>query len=515
MRLARVAAVVALASAIPAARAEDEKPVERWYAQFHRGKKSGWSRTRVAHASLDGRAVWVTETESCTLRLDGEPLKTPMRFASRFVEDESGAVLSYETSADVGAPPGAQKREGVVKDGVVRATEDGKERRAPYPAGALGPAAIGRAQREGIRDGAEGEALRFSALDAAAERIEWKVTGMTGTFDALGRHVWLHRLVQNDSTTIPDEKFVDGQGREFGGTTNFGLISWVLAEEAVAKADCEPVELLTSRIIDPDRAIPTSPKPLRGSFRLSRKNGARVELPDEGGQRVVSRGEKGEVVVEVVAAEPPATLAILARPYAGKADMKRFLAAGPLVELGHERLAENASDAVHGLVNSLRCARAIEFHVKGSLRAAPAGPMFGTACEVLSSAAGDFTEAAVLAVALARANGIPARLVAGFVYWPADTWPPGAKPRGAFAFHTWAELLVAEGVWYPIDPMRAGDDSAAKTVDDLAGLGGFDATHIAVLRSDLATEKPFTDIAKPVLDLMDGLTIEFAEREGK
>jgi hypothetical protein len=229
---------------------------------------------------------------------------------------------------------------------------------------------------------------------------------MTETFDALGRHVWLHRLVQNDSTTIPDEKLLDGQGLEFAGSTNFGLISWALAEESVAKADCEPAELLTSRIIDPDRAIPATPKPLRGSFRLTRKNGARVELPAEGGQRIVSRGEKGAVVVEVDAAEPPASLAILARPYAGKADMKRFLAAGPLVELGHERLTENAADAIHGLINSLRCARAIEFYVKGSLRAAPAGPMFATACEVLSSCAGDFTEAAVLAVALARANGI-------------------------------------------------------------------------------------------------------------
>lgn len=77
----------------------------------------------------------------------------------------------------------------------------------------------------------------------------------------------------------------------------------------------------------------------------------------------------------------------------------------------------------------------------------------------------------------------------------------------------WAEILVAAGVWHPIDAVRMQDVPSAKTVDDLADHGGFDATHVAVLRSEPATERPFTDIVKPALDFMDGLSIEVIEPE--
>jgi hypothetical protein len=59
--------------------------------------------------------------------------------------------------------------------------------------------------------------------------------------------------------------------------------------------------------------------------------------------------------------------------------------------------------------------------------------------------------------------------------------------------------------------MRMDGTKPVGTIDSLAGHGGFDATHVAVLRSDLATDKPVTDIVLPVLAFMDGLTIEVVE----
>jgi hypothetical protein len=153
----------------------------------------------------------------------------------------------------------------------------------------------------------------------------------------------------------------------------------------------------------------------------------------------------------------------------------------------------------------------IELNVHDYVQPAPADVGFGTACDAISSQTGDSTEAAVLAVAWARATGLPARLVAGFVYWDASKWPASTFPRGAFAFHAWAEIYVADGTWHPVDPMRMDGTSPTKNVDELAGHGGFDETHVAVLRSDLATAKPVTDIVLPVLAFMDGLTIEVVE----
>jgi hypothetical protein len=63
---------------------------------------------------------------------------------------------------------------------------------------------------------------------------------------------------------------------------------------------------------------------------------------------------------------------------------------------------------------------------------------------------------------------------------------------GAFVFHVWAELLVAPDVWLPVDP----------------ALGQFDATHIALTKSALATASPVADLCLPVLELVDSLAME-------
>jgi hypothetical protein len=506
--------VLLLAGAIaPAARGDDEVVADDWYAHFHGDVKAGWDHTRRLRSKVDGKAVWVTETESRIIRfMDGSLLKSPMTSSSRIVEDETGAVISYRTSVSIGMPTDPQKREGTVKDGVLSAVEDGKSRTVPYPAGALGPAAIDRAILAESKPGATGSVVAFKPIDAAGAETRWNVEGMTAVTNVLGRCMWLTRVQRTDDTGIPDEILIGPGGRKFAGATDLGMHRWMLTEEPVAKFDGAPASLLFSRIVAPNQAIDVTSKPLAAVLRLTRKGGFKRQIPEEGGQRIVARGKDGSVDVAVSAAEPPADTVILGRPYAGKADMKRFLASTPMVELEHPRLQSFAADAIHGLINGLRCAREIESVVQQTVQPAPADVGFATACEAISSSTGDSTEHAVLAVAYARSVGLPARLVAGFVYWDASTWHGEPEPRGAFAFHAWAEVLIAEGKWYPIDPLRARDSSGAVTVDDLAGLGGFDATHVAVLKSDLATSTPFTDIVLPVLEFMDGLTIEVVER---
>jgi hypothetical protein len=64
--------------------------------------------------------------------------------------------------------------------------------------------------------------------------------------------------------------------------------------------------------------------------------------------------------------------------------------------------------------------------------------------EVFETQKGDCTEHALLFITLARAAGIPARRVHGYIY-NEDRDSPG------FAGHAWAEVLV-DGHWTPVDP---------------------------------------------------------------
>ena len=514
--------LLAAALAIPpAAMAADDEARDDWYVQFHNGKKAGWSHLRRARGTEGGKPVWITETEA-SASLDGSADGPRLRSTGRVVEDEAGRVLSYRSSVDIGMRSGPQVREGVVKGETVHAVENGKEREAPYPKGAIGPAAVDRAIARKLDPGTEGEVLAFQLIDAKGTPLRWKVAKSTEMTDVLGRHMWLTRVEKTEDDGVPEQWLIGPGRREYAGANNLGMWQWFLSEEVVAKADGDPMSLLKSAIVEPDRAIPVSPKPVRARYRLSRKGGPLGDLPEGGWQRVVARAKDGSSAEVEVAFVEPASGSAVARPQAPKPDTAKYLAATPLLELEHPRLKQFSSDVVGGLINSLRTSRMIELAVKEYVRPARAGTGFPTACEAISSATGDSGAAAALAAGLARAAGVPSRLVAGFVYWDASTWPaPGSgslrsptiprgppRPKGAFALHFWVEVMVADGVWFPIDPMRMDGTRPEKGVDELEGHGGFDATHVAVLVSDFSTERPFTDIAKPVLDFMDGLSIE-------
>ncbi|HUE39904.1 MAG TPA: transglutaminase-like domain-containing protein, partial [Candidatus Binatia bacterium] len=83
-----------------------------------------------------------------------------------------------------------------------------------------------------------------------------------------------------------------------------------------------------------------------------------------------------------------------------------------------------------------------------------------SALAVLESRKGDCNEHAVLYAALARAAGLPARMVAGAVYMPADD-----GSAGAFYYHAWNQVWL--GRWVAVDPT----------------FGQFpaDATHVALV----------------------------------
>jgi transglutaminase-like putative cysteine protease len=135
----------------------------------------------------------------------------------------------------------------------------------------------------------------------------------------------------------------------------------------------------------------------------------------------------------------------------GAQDRKEALAA-PSEWLRPERFIESGAAEIRGLAAALRRpdefegARAIYDWVKGNL--AYAGYLaqdFG-ALHALNSRRGDCTEYADLVVALARANGIPGRMVGGYVL-DRDSAP---RPQD---YHNWAELYL-DGAWRLVDAQK-------------------------------------------------------------
>ena len=88
------------------------------------------------------------------------------------------------------------------------------------------------------------------------------------------------------------------------------------------------------------------------------------------------------------------------------------------------------------------------------------GIVFAPAIEIMRDRRGTCTGYAVLLAALARAAGIPSRVVMGYVY-----------AMRMFGGHAWAEVLVGEE-WVPLDAAIVNEGPA-------------DATHLAIIASSL------------------------------
>ncbi len=117
--------------------------------------------------------------------------------------------------------------------------------------------------------------------------------------------------------------------------------------------------------------------------------------------------------------------------------------------------------------DSRRVAIALEKHVNDLITEKDFTTGLATAADVAASRQGDCTEHAVLLTALARARGIPARVVMGLVY---------VDRLKSFGYHMWTEVWV-DGAWLPLDATLAQSGTGVghiKLAD--SNLNGVDVT---------------------------------------
>jgi transglutaminase/protease-like cytokinesis protein 3 len=114
------------------------------------------------------------------------------------------------------------------------------------------------------------------------------------------------------------------------------------------------------------------------------------------------------------------------------------LAATAYVQSDNPKIRKVADDVVAGRTGSLDRVKALAEYVNTHLEKRPVLGL-PDALTVLNSGKGDCNEHAVLFAALARASGIPCRLVAGVMYF-----------KEAFYYHAWNEVRL-NGRWLSLD----------------------------------------------------------------
>jgi len=318
--------------------------------------------------------------------------------------------------------------------------------------------------------------------------------GPVETVRVQGRRRRLQRVSQTLAIrpSHPDVLWLDRSGDVLLMESAVPMLGTVHVEQCskeTALTPESPVELMAAAVLHSPTVI-ESPRQLRTAEYVLTfpKNADRGLYAGESQQVLVPAPGRARVRVSVPV---PARKSGYTVPIKADPALVSWLRPTAFLESDHPMIRGMASEAAGDLRDSTALAPILERYVRYAIHSKTLDMGFASALETARTRRGDCSEHAVLVAALARALGMPSRIVVGLVYLNQPMFGVH-DPNGLFVFHVWTELMTTPGEWQPVD----------------AALGGFDATHIALTKSALDTAAPLADLCLPVLDIVDKLQVE-------
>jgi len=210
------------------------------------------------------------------------------------------------------------------------------------------------------------------------------------------------------------------------------LGAYAVPEGAAPPPLSTPLDVLARTVWDAPRDLPPREQLAAITFRVEGTLAGPV--PVDRHQRVLDKTTAFTLVrVERTASGAAETLTDEQRQVA--------LAETPYEAIHDPRIVAAAAKATHGATSLDDKVAALVRFVDTTVMEKDLTRAYAPATETLESGAGDCTEHSVLFSALAKASGIPTRLVDGVVV--AD---------GRIGYHEWVEVFIAGEGWRPVDP---------------------------------------------------------------
>lgn len=506
-RIVSVAVVSLIVWAYPCA-AAPEVTFDRWYAVLLQGQLAGWLHTNEMQKDQQ-----ITSQAQMHLEIRRGASVPKIKINSQFVETTNGEPIRSELVRNLGL---FETKQTVVytEDQIEMTIEQaGQTQQNVYPRSTqtwMPPAAASRYIEQQVGQGAQ--EIQYWMVDpmGGIEPFEARMI-MRGRENTEVRGKVVPATVWDMSTSqlpgIVSRVYTDEKGRDLKSTLAVipGLSFEVVeADEQIARSQIDPVEILVSTFIRPDRPI-TDPRHQRSviyELRFSDLPSSGAAGPDRsvppypltrtGYQRVVwNDALTAAVVVSLDDPVPPGE------------DLPGDVHRRTSFVLNHKdpKIRELVSDALTGGtdIGAADKAEHLRKYVRDYVHSKDLRVGFATASEVARTAEGDCTEHAVLLAAMLRAEGIPSRTVSGLIY--VDHAFLGKKD--IFGYHMWTQAWLPAEVddgrsafrWVDLDPTR-------KTP--------FDAAHITLSVGAMDDKNLINDIVKvaPVLGRLSIKVIE-------
>ncbi len=439
------------ASGVAASQATSE---DGWMSVLLGGRKIG---SLHLERRRDGQTVTTTQTLAILLTRNGKSI--PLGNTLRSVETPDGQPLGFGARTTMSAMDSVV--EGTrLPDGRFRVdlTVGGATRQETidWPAGAL----LAEGQRmamlaAGKRPGSHYLLPMFDPasrqlIDARAEVFGDETVQLPGGAERLShQRQFLHQARGEQVLDL----WLDGQGRVRKGLLGMlgERLEMLACDRACAQAPAQPVDMFRAAMVDSPRALTANLRRDVLRYRVHVDGDAPQPFIDTDEQRVVALGH-GDWLVDVggyhAHGQPP--------PQAGD------LAANAWLQSDAPLIRELAARAIGQAGTPALKMRRLHSFVSGYITQHGLDVGYASALEVATHRQGDCTEFAVLLAAMARAAGVPARVVTGMVY--ADRY--GTSSR-VFVPHAWVQAWLG-GRWQSYD----------------AALRRFDSTHLAIDSGD-------------------------------
>ncbi len=237
--------------------------------------------------------------------------------------------------------------------------------------------------------------------------------------------------------------WIDEQGEPVKSQTELpGLGELVTYRTTKAVATAESVaaplrDIHLSQLLKLNIAIPRPSESREVVYRVRVKGDAKPETAFAADDRQQVEKLEGELIkVTVIGRQVP-------EPNEKAAETpEEFLRSNHFIRSADDKVRELAERAVGKETDPWKKALRIERWVEENLKNKNFSEAFATADRVARTLEGDCTEHAMLAAAMCRAAGVPARTALGLVYVPNER---------AMGYHMWMEVWI-NGKWYALDP---------------------------------------------------------------
>lgn len=453
-----------------------------WYTASLGGVPVGYVRERIE--TTDSLVVTTVESRLLVGRL-GETAEVSSQ--QEWIESRVGAPLGGRFTSSM-AEESVVIELSLSEGGVVLTKSSfgrSTERRLEPVRDLLFPAALARMYAERCR--AAGDTCSYSLFDTDYERFgraDVRVEG-ADTLEIMGEPRDLTRMevLLSLYPGVPVHEWRDDTGvlwRE--EIPSFGLVRERATREVATESRC-PLDIMASSMIRTGVEIDAPSDVDEALYEITLDGGEVSTLIPEDERQTIEEYEENGLVLRVRRVEPkPGTT--VPRPIEDEA-LQDYLRGTSLMQTWYPRVLGAAARSLVGTDgDSWAAARSMERWVYESVDTKGFGTAFASAREVADRRYGDCSEHAVLLAAMARAVGIPSKLVSGLTY-----------AGGGFAYHMWVEVWTGNA-WYALDPTL--------------GRGSVDATHIK-LAETAARDGNVADLSVSTMRALNRLNIKVLE----